>query len=147
VPDGNPYPGLAPFADEHRAVFYGRGTDISTVVDRLRSAPLVVVAGDSGIGKSSLCRAGVLSRLEARVVQLVPGRRPLSALCAALAPICDVDEATLAICRQRSRARRGVGRRAVGLPRSVPGAGRAQRSRRGSRGGPIIASLARGVAG
>jgi serine/threonine protein kinase/formylglycine-generating enzyme required for sulfatase activity len=60
VPDGNPYPGLAPFADEHRAVFYGRGTDISTVVDRLRSAPLVVVAGDSGIGKSSLCRAGVL---------------------------------------------------------------------------------------
>ena len=60
VPDGNPYPGLAPFGDEHRAVFYGRGTDISTVVDRLRSASLVVVAGDSGIGKSSLCRAGVI---------------------------------------------------------------------------------------
>jgi len=39
VANGNPYPGLAPFADEHRAVFYGRGTDISTVVDRLRSAP------------------------------------------------------------------------------------------------------------
>jgi serine/threonine protein kinase/formylglycine-generating enzyme required for sulfatase activity len=60
VPDGDPYPGLAPFADPYSAVFFGRGTDISTVVDRLRSAPLVVVAGDSGIGKSSLCRAGVL---------------------------------------------------------------------------------------
>jgi eukaryotic-like serine/threonine-protein kinase len=65
VPDGNPYPGLAPFGDEHRAVFYGRGTDITTVIDRLRSAPLVVVAGDSGIGKSSLCRAGVLPAIAA----------------------------------------------------------------------------------
>jgi len=60
VPDGDPYPGLAPFADPYSAVFFGRGTDVSAVVDRLRSAPLVVVAGDSGIGKSSLCRAGVL---------------------------------------------------------------------------------------
>lgn len=65
VPDGNPYPGLAPFGGEHRAVFYGRGTDITAIVDRLRSAPLVVVAGDSGIGKSSLCRAGVLPAITA----------------------------------------------------------------------------------
>jgi eukaryotic-like serine/threonine-protein kinase len=60
VPEGNPYPGLAPFDAEHRAVFYGRGTDVSAVLDRLRAEPVVVVAGDSGIGKSSLCRAGVI---------------------------------------------------------------------------------------
>lgn len=60
LPEGNPYPGLAPFGEAHRAVFYGRGTDVSAVVDRLRSDAVVVVAGDSGTGKSSLCRAGVV---------------------------------------------------------------------------------------
>lgn len=65
IPDGNPYPGLAPFSPEQRAVFYGRGSDVSAVVDRLRSDPLVIVAGDSGIGKSSLCRAGVLPAITA----------------------------------------------------------------------------------
>src|SRR5262249_14943477 len=65
VPEGNPYPGLAPFSADHRAVFYGRGTDVTAVVDRLRGDPLVVVAGDSGIGKSSLCRAGVLPAIAA----------------------------------------------------------------------------------
>jgi serine/threonine protein kinase/formylglycine-generating enzyme required for sulfatase activity len=60
LPEGNPYPGLAPFGEAHRAVFYGRGTDVTAVVDRLRSDAVVVVAGDSGTGKSSLGRAGVV---------------------------------------------------------------------------------------
>ncbi|TMQ16379.1 MAG: hypothetical protein E6J91_11705, partial [Deltaproteobacteria bacterium] len=89
VPDGNPYPGLAPFGDRHGAVFFGRGTDISAVVDRLRSAPLVVVTGDSGVGKSSLCRAGVLPALTAgglgdrrtwRSQAILVGRRAAAAL-------------------------------------------------------------------
>src|SRR5262249_2963040 len=49
--------------------------------------------GDSGVGKSSLCRAGVLPRIAeldpARswtAVAIVPGRRPLDALATALAP-------------------------------------------------------------
>src|SRR5262249_1326730 len=65
IPDGNPYPGLAPLSDHHSAVFFGRGTDISTVVDRLRSAPLVVVTGGAGVGESSLGRAGVLPAVAA----------------------------------------------------------------------------------
>ena len=94
VPDGNPYPGLAPFSDHHRAVFYGRGTDITAIVDRLRAAPLVVVAGDSGIGKSSLCRAGVLPAIAAgglgdrrtwRTRTVQPGRHAAAALREALA--------------------------------------------------------------
>jgi len=89
VPEGNPYPGLAPFEAAHRAVFYGRGADVSALVDRLRSEPLVVVAGDSGIGKSSLCRAGVIPAVEAgalgdgrtwRGVTAVIGRRGAAAL-------------------------------------------------------------------
>jgi serine/threonine protein kinase/formylglycine-generating enzyme required for sulfatase activity len=91
---GNPYRGLRAFDAEHRGDFFGRGSDVAAVVDRLREGPLVAVAGDSGIGKSSLCRAGVVPAITAgglgdrrhwRAVALSPGRRPYSALCDALA--------------------------------------------------------------
>jgi serine/threonine protein kinase/formylglycine-generating enzyme required for sulfatase activity len=91
---GNPYRGLRAFDAEHRGDFFGRGGDVAAVVDRLREGPLVAVAGDSGIGKSSLCRAGVVPAIAAgglgdrrhwRAVALSPGRRPYSALCDALA--------------------------------------------------------------
>ena len=72
LPHGNPYRGLAPFEPEHRALFFGREGDIRAVLDRLRGSHLVLVAGESGVGKSSLCRAGVLPR----VAQGVPGRGP-----------------------------------------------------------------------
>lgn len=93
---GNPYRGLAPFEAEHQKVFFGRDTDIQAVLERLRRYPVVLVAGDSGVGKSSVCRAGVLPRVsagaldEARAVSTVtlwPGRYPLQSLAAALAPI------------------------------------------------------------
>ena len=73
------------------------------MLERLRSDPRVVVAGDSGVGKSSLCRAGVLPPVNDgalgetswRVVRLVPGRRPLTALAAALSPALEVNEEAL----------------------------------------------------
>ncbi len=100
----NPYRGLAPFEAEHRALFFGRDSDIRAVLERLRYQPLVLVAGDSGAGKSSLCRAGVLPRVAASVldesremstVTLWPGRRPLEALAAALAPFLERKEEEL----------------------------------------------------
>jgi len=81
--DGNPYRGLATFDREHRAVFFGRAAEVRAAIERLRADALVVVAGDSGVGKSSLCRAGVIPALADagwRVVTLVPGARPLAAL-------------------------------------------------------------------
>ena len=104
LPEGNPYRGLHSFEAEHRALFFGRLAEIGSVIDRLRSDPLVLVAGDSGVGKSSLCRAGVLPHVEENalgdarawsVVSLVPGRRPLAALAAALAPHLRIDEEAL----------------------------------------------------
>ncbi|WP_164016779.1 bifunctional serine/threonine-protein kinase/formylglycine-generating enzyme family protein [Pyxidicoccus trucidator] len=101
---GNPYRGLAPFEAEHRSLFFGREADIRAVLERLRSRPLVLVAGDSGTGKSSLCRAGVLPRVAAGAldegreyvtVKLWPGHRPLEALAAALAPVLGWKEAEL----------------------------------------------------
>jgi hypothetical protein len=57
---GNPYRGLRAYAAEQRAVFFGRVAEIQAVVERLRGSSLVIVSGDPGVGKSSLCRAGVL---------------------------------------------------------------------------------------
>ncbi len=100
----NPYRGLAPFEAEHRELFFGRDADIRAVLERLRHRPLVLVAGDSGTGKSSLCRAGVLPRVDAGLldgareltkVTLWPGRYPLETLAAALAPVLGRKEAEL----------------------------------------------------
>lgn len=99
VPDGNPYRGLAAFDSAHGALFFGRRGEIREVVDRVRAESFVIVGGDSGTGKSSLCRAGVLPWLAQRdgwsCVDVVPGRRPMRALAAALAAWCGSDEAEL----------------------------------------------------
>ncbi len=93
IPVGNPYRGLEPFEMEHRGAFFGRDIEIRAVEQRLRKEPMVVVAGDSGVGKSSLCKAGVLPRFlrsaadtgrSLRVSSFVPSRQPLKALQEAL---------------------------------------------------------------
>ena len=97
--DENPYRGLRSFDAEHRELFFGRAGEVRAVVDRLRSEPLVIVTGDSGVGKSSLCQAGVLAQLQQGVlgavatVRMVPGPRPLYALAAALAGLLPGAEA------------------------------------------------------
>jgi eukaryotic-like serine/threonine-protein kinase len=91
--DENPYRGLRPFESSHRGVFFGRGLEVGVIVERLRTDSVVVVAGDSGVGKSSLCRAGVIPAIldgalgggrAWRTLTVVPGRRPLAAMAAAL---------------------------------------------------------------
>lgn len=96
LPEGNPYRGLMAFEAEHRMMFFGRDNEIGTVIERLRSESFVLIAADSGLGKSSLCRAGVLPRVEEgalgserrwEAITLLPGRHPLHALALALSPI------------------------------------------------------------
>ena len=91
----SPYRGLLAFEAEHRQDFFGRAEELGAVVELLREGPLVLIAGDSGAGKSSLCRAGVLPLIEDgalgegrrfKSVTLYPGRQPLEALRAALTP-------------------------------------------------------------
>src|SRR5262249_11249922 len=103
LPRGNPYRGLRPFEPEHRALFFGRSEQVWSIVERLRTESRGLVTGDSGVGKSSACRAGVIPVLmdgaagdgSWRVVRMVPGRRPLQALATALAPEIGVDPVTL----------------------------------------------------
>jgi serine/threonine protein kinase/formylglycine-generating enzyme required for sulfatase activity len=104
IPEGNPYRGLHTFEAEHRGLFFGRRAEIGTLLERLRVEPLVIVAGDSGVGKSSLCRAGVLPAIQEgalgggrawSVLRFVPGRSPLLSLGAALAPLLGMDESAV----------------------------------------------------
>ncbi|MCG8423258.1 MAG: protein kinase [Proteobacteria bacterium] len=98
VPEGNPYRGLLAFEAEHRALFFGRSSEVRTLTERLRSQSFVLVAGDSGVGKSSLCRAGVIPQvlegglsdgLRWNVIGFMPGVYPCHELAAALEPVLD----------------------------------------------------------
>jgi hypothetical protein len=65
---GSPFCGLAAFGARHAPVFFGRSHDIARAVDLWRDAghrnsPYLLVIGASGSGKSSLARAGLVSRL------------------------------------------------------------------------------------
>ena len=86
-----PYKGLAAYQAADAGLFHGRSRAVSTLVARLVDAPLMVVSGSSGVGKSSLVRAGLVPALTAgalpgsagwRAVVLSPGRRPDAALAA-----------------------------------------------------------------
>jgi serine/threonine protein kinase/formylglycine-generating enzyme required for sulfatase activity len=106
MPEGDPYLGLQSFAAAHRGLFHGRGRDIRAILDRLRTEPILLVIGDSGVGKSSLCRAGVLpliseGRLDPtrtyHVLTMTPGRRPLSNLLGTLSAHVGLPEDALRI--------------------------------------------------
>jgi WD40 repeat protein len=66
VPE-SPYKGLASFADTHvdALLFFGRDDESAAIVANLLTNRLTVLYGPSGVGKSSLLRAGVAQRLRA----------------------------------------------------------------------------------
>jgi hypothetical protein len=93
VPLGNPYPGARPFGFEHQGVFFGRRDELRALVAQLGGRPFLVVAGDVGAGKSSLCMAGLLPIVMRGAlggarkwvpVPMTPGPRPLAALAGVL---------------------------------------------------------------
>jgi hypothetical protein len=62
----SPYVGLMPYEERHAPIFFGRDTDWEKIIANLRAARLTVFYGPSGVGKSSVLRAGVISHLRLR---------------------------------------------------------------------------------
>jgi hypothetical protein len=62
----SPFRGLAAYGESDGAVFYARRDESAAVVELLRDHRWVSVVGDSGCGKSSLIRAGVVPLLRAQ---------------------------------------------------------------------------------
>ena len=58
-----PYRGLLAYDAEHADAFFGREDDVAACLRRLRDVQVLAVVGPSGVGKSSLVRAGVVSSL------------------------------------------------------------------------------------
>jgi hypothetical protein len=73
VSDLCPYVGLQPFTEEDQRFFFGRERERRLIVANLFAAPLVVLYGASGVGKSSVLLAGVVPdlRAEPRTVVVV----------------------------------------------------------------------------
>ena len=102
---GCPYLGLVPFGERDERFFYGRGELVDQLVrwvgERLDPTGMLLVAGESGSGKSSLLRAGLIPQLAAgvlgpgsqrwprRVIQ--PAGSPLRELAMQLADVAGAD--------------------------------------------------------
>jgi hypothetical protein len=95
-PPAIPYPGLRPFTTDEWPIFFGREQMTDEVISRVTRQHLVVVHGDSGCGKSSLVRAGVLAQLEHgrarsggrwRTADMLPREAPLHRLAEAIAKL------------------------------------------------------------
>lgn len=61
-----PYVGLQPYGEADRAFFFGRERDQRIVSSNLYAAPLTVLYGASGVGKSSILLAGIVPHLRTR---------------------------------------------------------------------------------
>lgn len=59
-PDFCPYRGLEPYDESYRDFFFGREQDQQIIASNLYAAPLTVLYGASGVGKSSVLLAGVV---------------------------------------------------------------------------------------
>jgi hypothetical protein len=91
----NPFPGLRPFQEHEEHLFFGRESQVHTMVDNLSRTRFLAVLGASGSGKSSLVNCGLRPALHRglmakagtswRMAQFRPGSYPLSNMARALA--------------------------------------------------------------
>ncbi|MBX3144496.1 MAG: trypsin-like peptidase domain-containing protein [Trueperaceae bacterium] len=110
----SPYPGLAPFTARDVPYFHGRARLAEELAAAIDAPPhLLVLAGPSGSGKSSLLAAGVLPLLEkrdesCRSVLWTPGKAPYATLARALMRARDPEAEELRISVESARLARDL---------------------------------------
>ncbi|MFC5824198.1 helix-turn-helix domain-containing protein, partial [Nonomuraea insulae] len=93
-----PYPGLARFEVEDHGRFFGRTALVERLAGLSRAHRLVLLAGASGSGKSSVLRAGLVPYLGGSIRVLTPGARPPRELPGAELIIVDQFEEVFTLC-------------------------------------------------
>jgi hypothetical protein len=91
----SPYIGLRSFNREDQDLFFGREQHTDELLQRLSNQHFLAVVGDSGCGKSSLIKAGLIPGLQTgylfeagshwRIAETRPGNAPFAELAKALA--------------------------------------------------------------
>ena len=80
----NPFVGLRSFDVSDQPIFFGREVEVQEMMAQLRSSGFVAVLGDSGFGKSSLVRAGLIPEITSDgswlPIILRPGVDPIETL-------------------------------------------------------------------
>ncbi|MEN8041579.1 MAG: BTAD domain-containing putative transcriptional regulator [Actinomycetota bacterium] len=93
TPTRNPYKGISAFGEHDAIDFHGRDSETQEIVDKLAEHRLVAVVGPSGIGKSSVTRAGLIPALRQGsisgserwfITDMLPGAYPYEELASAL---------------------------------------------------------------
>ncbi|MFN8488154.1 MAG: WD40 repeat domain-containing protein [Caldilineaceae bacterium] len=73
----SPYRGLTPYTEADAAYFFGRAQESANLAANLEVARLTIFYGPSGVGKSSVLRAGVMYMLQQRAQEnMTAGGRP-----------------------------------------------------------------------
>jgi WD40 repeat protein len=85
----NPYKGLHAFQEADSSDFFGRTAIVDELGEALAEHRLIAAVGPSGVGKSSIVRAGLVPRLRSvpdgwLVTDMLPGAFPFDELVAAL---------------------------------------------------------------
>lgn len=92
--DLNPFVGLKPYSENESEFYFGREQEVENLLHVLQKNKLLTLSGDSGAGKTSLIKAGLIPRLkngfmgqagkEWSIAYFRPGIDPLSNLAHAL---------------------------------------------------------------
>ena len=90
----NPFPGLRPFEEDDQHLFFGRESQVDSMIDKLAATHFLAVVGTSGSGKSSLVNCGLRPALRRgvmasagsswRMAYVRPGSDPIAALAQSL---------------------------------------------------------------